>query len=87
MWGEHLHKAVGPSMRGTFVLSAGHTGVVTKDTGPERMEEVGREEHSKEEPGSCLLLGTWVALASGLLAGHLVSRFGCLLPDTSKFTS
>lgn len=86
MWGEHLRKAVDPSMIGTFALSAGHTGVATKDMGPERMKEV-RLECGREEPGACLLLGTWVALASRLLAGHLVPRFGCLLPDTSKFTS
>lgn len=44
MCGQHLHKAGGPTVVGTFALSAGHTGMVRKELGLERMREVGMED-------------------------------------------
>lgn len=71
--GQHLHKAGVLTVVGMFALSAGHTSTARKELGLERMREV---EVGLEEPCSCLFLVTWVALASGLLAGHLGPRFG-----------
>lgn len=56
MCSQHLLKAGGLTVVGTFALSAGHTGMVRKELGLERMREVGMEEQVNKGP---VLLCSW----------------------------